>query len=264
MVCGLLSRDAGEVTVAGRPMGPEATDAKAAIGLVPQDVALYDNLTAHENLRFFGRLQGLQGGLLDQRVAEVLDIVGLADRGDDRIDTYSGGMKRRANIAAGLLHRPQLLVLDEPTVGVDPQSRNAILESVEALGAEGLSVLYTTHYMEEAERLCDRVGIIDEGRLVAEGTRRELVSQVGAGDRVDVSGTGDLDALAAACAELPGTVGVDRRDGGLAVRVTAGPAALAGIVDAAGRVGVTIGGLELVEPDLEDVFLELTGKALRD
>ncbi|HZA78910.1 MAG TPA: ABC transporter ATP-binding protein [Acidimicrobiales bacterium] len=264
MVCGLLSRDAGEVTVAGRPMGPEATDAKAAIGLVPQDVALYDNLTAHENLRFFGRLQGLQGSLLDQRVAEVLDIVGLADRGDDRIDTYSGGMKRRANIAAGLLHRPQLLVLDEPTVGVDPQSRNAILESVEALGAEGLSVLYTTHYMEEAERLCDRVGIIDEGRLVAEGTRRELVSEVGAGDRVDVSGTGDLDALAAACAELPGTVGVDRRDGGLAVRVTAGPAALAGIVDAAGRVGVTIGGLELVEPDLEDVFLELTGKALRD
>ena len=264
MVCGLLARDAGEVTVAGRPIGPESTDAKAAIGLVPQDVALYDNLSAAENLRFFGRWQGLQGGQLEGRVTEMLDIVGLADRAADHIDTYSGGMKRRANIAAGLLHRPELLVLDEPTVGVDPQSRNAILESVEALGAEGLSVLYTTHYMEEAERLCDRVGIIDEGRLVAEGTRRELVAQIGAGDRIDVSGSGDIDSLAAACADLPGTVGVDRRDGGLAVRVAAGPAALAGIVDAAGRAGVTIGGIELVEPDLEDVFLQLTGKALRD
>jgi ABC-2 type transport system ATP-binding protein len=194
----------------------------------------------------------------------VLDIVGLADRADDHIDTYSGGMKRRANIAVGLVHRPELLVLDEPTVGVDPQSRNAILESVEALGAEGLSVLYTTHYMEEAERLCDRVGIIDEGRLVAEGTHRELVAQVGTDDRIDVSGSGDLDALAAACADLPGTLGVDRRDGVVAVRVADGPAALAGIVDAAGRVGMTISGIELVEPDLEDVFLELTGKALRD
>jgi ABC-2 type transport system ATP-binding protein len=264
MVCGLLARDAGEVTVAGRPLGPDSTDAKAAIGLVPQDVALYDNLTARENLRFFGRLQALRDRVLDERVAEVLDIVGLADRADDRIDTYSGGMKRRANIAVGLLHRPRLLVLDEPTVGVDPQSRNAILESVEALGAEGLSVLYTTHYMEEAERLCDRVGIIDEGRLVAEGTRRELVAHVGTGDRVDVTADGDLDAFASACRGLPGTVGVDRRDGGLAVRVTAGPAALAGIVAAAGRTGATIGGIELVQPDLEDVFLELTGKALRD
>ncbi|MGH9112761.1 MAG: ATP-binding cassette domain-containing protein [Acidimicrobiales bacterium] len=264
MVCGLLARDGGEVTVAGRPIGPDATDAKAAIGLVPQDVALYDNLSAAENLRFFGRLQGLRGTVLDDRVGEVLDIVGLADRARDHIDTYSGGMKRRANIAAGLLHRPQLLVLDEPTVGVDPQSRNAILESVEALGAEGLSVLYTTHYMEEAERLCDRVGIIDEGRLVAEGTRRQLVAHVGAGDRVDVSGSGDLDTFAAACGQLPGIVGVDRRDGGLAIRVDAGSSALAAIVDAAGRTGVTIGGIELVEPDLEDVFLELTGKALRD
>jgi ABC-2 type transport system ATP-binding protein len=187
-------------------------------------------------------------------VDAVLDIVGLADRADDRIDTYSGGRKRRANIAAGLPHRPQLLVLDEPTVGVDPQSRNAILESVEALGAEGLSVLYTTHCMEEAQRLCDRVGIIDEGRLVAEGTRRQLVAQLGAGDRVDVAARGDLDAFAAACTGLPGTLGVDRRDHALSIRVTEGPAALAGIVEAARRLGVTIAGIELVEPDLEDVF----------
>jgi ABC-2 type transport system ATP-binding protein len=264
MVCGLLERDAGSVTVAGRPMAPGATDAKAAIGLVPQEVALYDDLSCEENLEFFGRLQGLGGAVLAERVAEVLDLVGLADRARDHVGDYSGGMKRRANIAAGLLHHPQLLVLDEPTVGVDPQSRNAILESIEALGGEGLSVLYTTHYMEEAERLCDRVGIIDEGRLAAEGTRRDLVAQLGASDRVDVSGTGDLAAFAEACATRPGVLGVDRRDGGVVVRVEDGAAALAGIVTAAEHTGTAIGAIELTEPDLEDVFLALTGKALRD
>ena len=264
IVCGLLARDAGDVTVAGRPMGPTATDAKAAIGLVPQDVALYDDLSAEENLTFFGRLQGLDRSAVRTRVAEALELVGLADRARDHVADYSGGMKRRANIAAGLLHRPQLLMLDEPTVGVDPQSRNAILESVESLGGEGLSVLYTTHYMEEAERLCDRIGILDEGRLVAEGTQRELVARVGAGDRVVVSGTGDLGAFAAACAALPGVLGADRRDGGVTVRVSDGSTALAGIVGAADLAGVSIAGIELVEPDLEDVFLGLTGKALRD
>src|SRR5690606_33059934 len=264
IVCGLLTRDAGEVTVAGRPMRPDAVAAKAAIGLVPQDVALYDDLSARENLRFFGRLQGLGRATLDRRVDEVLTIVGLADRADERLDSYSGGMKRRANIAAGLLHQPELLVLDEPTVGVDPQSRNAILESVEALGREGMSVLYTTHYMEEAERLCDRIGIIDEGRLVAEGTRQELVAQIGAGDRIDVSATGDLAAFARACTDLPGTLEVDRRDGDVTIRVSDGRTALAGIVAASERAGVTVTGIELTQPDLEDVFLALTGKALRD
>ena len=268
MACGLLRPDAGDVTVAGRPIGPEATDAKAAIGLVPQDVALYEDLSALDNLRFFGRLQGLRGAELAERIDAALGIVGLADRAGDRIGAYSGGMKRRANIAVGLLHRPQLLVLDEPTVGVDPQSRNAILESVESLGAEGLSVLYTTHYMEEAERLCDRVGIIDEGRLVAEGTRRELVSQIGEGDRIEVTASGDLDAFAAAVAgpgtDLPGVLGVDRRDGAISVRARNGPAAVAPVVEAAERTGVAIAGIEVVEPDLEDVFLHLTGKALRD
>jgi ABC-2 type transport system ATP-binding protein len=264
MVCGLLDRDAGEVTVAGRPMGPGATDAKAAIGLVPQEVALYDGLSAEENLVFFGRLQGLDGAVLAERVADALELVGLAERARDRVGQYSGGMKRRANIAAGLLHRPQLLVLDEPTVGVDPQSRNAILESIEALGGEGLSVLYTTHYMEEAQRLCDRVGIIDEGRLVAEGSRRELVAQLGATDRVDVTVAGDVAAFAEACAALPGALGVDRRDRGVVVRTADGAAALAGIVAAAEHTGTPITGIELTEPDLEDVFLALTGKGLRD
>jgi ABC-2 type transport system ATP-binding protein len=266
MACGLLRPDAGEVTVAGQPINPHATTAKAAIGLVPQDVALYEDLSAADNLRFFGRLQGLRGRALADRVHDVLAVVGLADRAGDRIGTYSGGMKRRANIAVGLLHRPQLLVLDEPTVGVDPQSRNAILESVESLGAEGLSVLYTTHYMEEAERLCDRVGIIDEGRIVAEGTRRELVAQMGEGDRIEVAASGDLGAFAESVAlpATPGLLGVDRRDGVVSVRVADGPAAVAAVVGAAERTGVAISGIEVVEPDLEDVFLHLTGKALRD
>ena len=282
MVCGLVARDEGEVVVAGQSMDERATGAKAAIGLVPQEVALYDDLSAEENLRFFGRLQGLVGRELTARVSEVLELVGLADRARERVGVYSGGMKRRANIGVGLLHRPQLLVLDEPTVGVDPQSRNAILGSVEALGDEGLSVLYTTHYMEEAERLCDRIGIIDEGRLVAEGTRRELVARQGEGDRVVVSAAGDLAAFAAACAEASGTLGVEVREperagvgerggewagdrvGQVVVRVTDGSTALAGVVAAGERTGISFAGVELVEPDLEEVFLGLTGKALRD
>ena len=175
MICGLLKPDEGSVVVAGEQIATTSTRGRAAIGLVPQDLAIYPDLTGEENLRFFGHLYGMSGDSLAGRVAEVLDLVGLSDRKDDHTKEYSGGMKRRLNIGIGLLHKPQLLVLDEPTVGVDPQSRNAILESVENLSTEGMAVLYTTHYMEEAERLCDRVAIIDEGKIQAEGTRRELV-----------------------------------------------------------------------------------------
>ena len=264
MACGLLRPDAGEVHVAGHPMHPQAVEAKAAIGLVPQEIALYPDLSARENLRFFGRLQRLSGADLAERVDEVLEVVGLVDRGDERVDTYSGGMMRRVNIAVGLLHRPQLLVLDEPTVGVDPQSRNAILESVEVLAGGGLSVLYTTHYMEEAERLCDRIAIIDAGRIVAEGTRRELVDRLGQGDRIEVTGEGDLDALARAAAPLPGVLRAERLDRFVAIQAADGPAVLAAVVATAQQVGVTISDLAVVQPDLEDVFLRLTGKALRD
>jgi ABC-2 type transport system ATP-binding protein len=264
MVCGLLPPDGGTVRVAGHPMSPTAVEAKADIGLVPQDLALYEDMTANDNLRFFGRLQGLKGQQLAARVEEVLEVVGLADRAGERIDTYSGGMKRRANIAVGLLHEPRLLVLDEPTVGVDPQSRNAILESVEQLSGAGLSVLYTTHYMEEAERLCDRIGIIDAGRIVAQGTRRELIDQVGQADVIEVSGQGPIDALAATVRVLPGVQSVDRGERGLTIRAADGAGSLADLVAAAGRSGVSITGLTVVEPDLEAVFLRLTGKALRD
>jgi len=179
MVCGLLEPDEGEVHVAGERVTTRSVSARAAIGYVPQEIAVYPDLTATENLVFFGRLYGLSRAEAHARGEEVLELVGLTDRAREQTSRFSGGMQRRLNIGLGLLHRPRLLVLDEPTVGVDPQSRNAILESVEQLGEAGLAVLYTTHYMEEAERLCDRVGIVDAGRIVAEGTRPELVALVG-------------------------------------------------------------------------------------
>ena len=264
MLCGLLKADGGTVTVAGHRIRPDNPDGKTAIGLVPQDIALYPDLSARENLTFFGRLQGLSRRRLAARSAAVLDIVGLADRADDRIDTYSGGMKRRANIAVALLHEPQLLILDEPTVGVDPQSRNAILESIEELGGAGLSVLYTTHYMEEAERLCDRIGIIDEGRLVAEGTRAELVHGITQRTHLRVSGAGPLADLARNVRDLEGVGAANLVDGTLDLLVDDIDGTLGRFDHGAEKSGVTVGGLQVVEPDLEAVFLELTGKALRD
>ena len=198
MIAGLLERDGGEVVVAGEPMTTHAIRAKSAIGYVPQDLAIYPDLSARENLMFFARLYGMPTAEAKRRSAEVLEVTGLADRAGDQTKKYSGGMKRRLNIGIGLLHRPKLLILDEPTVGVDPQSRNAILESVEGLSGEGMAVLYTTHYMEEAERLCDRVGVIDHGQLIAEGTRTELVSLVGERDRVRLSAGGELEKAAVA------------------------------------------------------------------
>ena len=264
MICGLLEADSGEVTVAGESITTTSTRGREHIGLVPQDLAIYPDLTAEENLSFFGRLYGLGGVDLSTRVADVLDIVGLADRKDDYTKEYSGGMKRRLNIGIGLLHRPRLLVLDEPTVGVDPQSRNAILESVESLSSEGMAVLYTTHYMEEAERLCDRVAIIDEGTVRAEGTRRELVSLVGEKDRISIEGSGNLREAGSELASLPDVSNVSVQENG--IEVLAGDAAslLPEMLARMSRIGASVTSVEVVEPNLEAVFLHLTGKALRD
>jgi ABC-2 type transport system ATP-binding protein len=264
LVCGLLDRDAGSVTVAGRAIDTRSIEARAAIGYVPQEIALYPPVSARDNLRFFGRLYGLRGPALDERIQTVLESVGLADRADDTVESFSGGMKRRANIAVGLVHQPQLLVLDEPTVGVDPQSRNAILESVLELKQQGVAIVYTTHYMEEAERLCDRVGIIDEGRLVAEGTRRELTASVGQTDRLRMTATGDLVAFAARCRLLDGVQSADVVENGIEVLANDGRRLLARVVDAAESAGALVDSVEVIEPDLEAVFLHLTGKALRD
>jgi ABC-2 type transport system ATP-binding protein len=264
MICGLLTRDAGLVTLQGRELDTTTIDVKAAIGFVPQEVAIYPDLSARENLRFFGKLYDLSGRELDARIDRILETIGLADRGDERTDAFSGGMKRRLNIGLGMLNDPVLLVLDEPTVGVDPQSRNAILDSVEALASEGMAVLYTTHYMEEAERLCDRVGILDEGSVKAEGTRRELISLVGEHDRMRIEAHGDLVAAAAAAAGVPGVEGAAPRDGGLDLLARDARASLADIVRAVDETGAGITSMEVREPNLEAVFLHLTGRALRD
>ena len=263
MVCGLLARDAGEVTVNGTPVDVGQVAAKAGIGFVPQELAIYPDLTARENLAFFGRLYGIGGARLKARTAEVLDLIGLADRADERTDRFSGGMQRRLNIGIGLLHQPRLLLLDEPTVGVDPQSRNAILESIATLGREGMAILYTTHYMEEAERLCDRVGIIDAGEIRAEGTQRELVALIGQQDTVRLTVTGDVPAATAAVRAVPGVVRVDAKDGTIEILVADARAALPRLIDAA-EARATVRGVDVVEPDLEAVFLHLTGRALRD
>ncbi|HEX9847197.1 MAG TPA: ABC transporter ATP-binding protein [Acidimicrobiia bacterium] len=264
MICGLLQPDAGTVHVAGERISTGSIRGKESIGLVPQDLAIYPDLSGEENLEFFGHLYGMGGSALETRVAEVLEVIGLTDRKEDLTKEYSGGMKRRLNIGVGLLHRPRLLVLDEPTVGVDPQSRNAILESVEALSRQGMAVLYTTHYMEEAERLCDRVAIIDEGEIKAEGTRRQLVSMVGEKDRVSISGSGNLDAAAEAVRGVSGVSGASASDHRIEILADDASSILPALLTKIADAGGTIAGVEVVEPNLEAVFLHLTGKALRD
>ena len=264
MVCGILARDGGEVVIEGRRMDPGQTAVKGLIGYVPQDLAIYPDLSARENLLFFGRLYGLGGATLRTRVERVLEIIDLVDRAKERTGQFSGGMKRRLNIGIGLLHEPKLLVLDEPTVGVDPQSRNAILASVEALAAEGMGILYTTHSMEEAERLCNRVGIIDQGKIIAEGTRRELVALVGGVDKVHLVATGDTRPAAEAARAVDGVRQATPTDGEIDILVVDARSRLPQLLDAVCCQGISVKSVEVVEPDLEAVFLHLTGKALRD
>jgi ABC-2 type transport system ATP-binding protein len=264
MVCGLLHRDAGDVELSGHAVAVGDVGWRTAVGYVPQDVALYLDLTARENLRFFGSLYALRGRALDEQIAEVLHTIGLEDRADERVDSFSGGMRRRLNIGAGLVHQPKLLILDEPTVGVDPQSRHAILQTVDALSDGGTAVLYTTHYMEEAERICDRVGIIDRGRLIAEGTRQELVDLVEEQDRIELVAAGDLDAFAMACRSLDEVQGATVSDGAVHVLAHEGRRLLPRLLDLAESHRATVSSVEVVEPDLEAVFLHLTGTALRE
>jgi ABC-2 type transport system ATP-binding protein len=213
---------------------------------------------------FFARLDSMPTPEAKRRTDEVLALTGLADRAGDQTKQYSGGMKRRLNIGIGLLHQPKLLILDEPTVGVDPQSRNAILESVEGLSGAGMAVLYTTHYMEEAERLCDRIGIIDHGKLIAEGTRADLVGMVGEGDQVRLSATGDLEKAAGALATRSWVRQAKALDGSIDLVVENASSELPAILTDVAAAGAIVRSVEVAEPDLEAVFLHLTGRALRD
>lgn len=265
MVCGLLAADGGTVTVEGVPIRPGSTRGRELIGYVPQEIALYPDLNGRDNLAFFGRLYGLRGAAARERIEETLEVVGLTDRAGDKVEEYSGGMQRRLNIAAGLLHRPRLLILDEPTVGIDPQSRNAILEAVAALGESGMSVLYTTHYMEEAERLCRRVGIVDHGRLLAVGTRRELIALVEQHDQVTLTVSGSATAAAVVLESVEGVLSASPHDDRTVLcTVATASSILPHLVAALAEAEIGVSDLRVAEPSLDSVFLHITGTALRD
>ena len=265
IVSTLLAADAGRVVLCGdATLSP--VEQRRRIGYVPQEISLAERMTARENLRLVGRLYDLSGRALRARVDEILTAVGLNDRGDDIVGTFSGGMKRRLNIAAALLHDPKLVLLDEPTAGVDPQSRAYIFEIVERLAGEGRAVLYTTHYMEEAQRLCRRIAIVDHGQILAIGTLAELVQRVGAGRELVIEAPGLSASAAAALAARLGVVpaACAVQNGGARVSLGAAGCTMMTAVRAADELGLQATSIRMHEPTLETVFLALTGHALRD
>ncbi len=260
----LLAPDEGEVRICGYDLRRETKRIKPLIGFVPQELALYPTLSAWDNLTFFGRIQGLQGTLLRERVASALDLAGLTDRAKDAVQTFSGGMKRRLNIAVGLIHQPRLLFLDEPTVGVDPQSRNFIFEHVERLKAQGMTILYTTHYMEEVERLCDRVAIMDEGQIFVGDTPKKLIELLGGGI-IYAGFPSDCHAtLLPSIRGLPHVRAVSSQDARLKIETGNSNLALLALIDLCSKRNIPILSLEVLEPNLESVFLHLTGRRLRE
>lgn len=264
MLSCLLRPTAGEACVMGHSIVNEPQAVKSAIGIVPQDIALYGDLSARENLTFWGRMYGLKGKELTKRIDEVLETIGLVERQKDRVDKFSGGMKRRVNIGAALMHKPAVIIMDEPTVGIDPQSRRHILDNIKELNAQGMTVLYTTHYMEEAQELSDDIAIMDQGRIIACGSHAELVRIVGELDRIDMTINAQSDEIVSAWQALAGVQRVLREDGHFTVLAEDSNQVLPPLFEAASRVGVRVSSVDIQEPNLEAVFLHLTGKALRE
>lgn len=279
MLSGLLRPDSGDAFLMGHSILSASEKARACLGVVPQEVALYPDLSARENLVFWGKMYGLRGQALQNRVNEVLEIIGLVDRQKHRVGTFSGGMKRRVNIGVALLHRPEVVIMDEPTVGIDPQSRRHILDSVKELNRQGMTVLYTTHYMEEAEELSHQIAIMDQGKVIASGTHAELIQLVGEQTRIDLGLTAAAEPLLPAWRSLEGVsqaVAVEEingNEGGEGERLPARRASLLvddsnqvlpRLFESAAQAGVRISSVDIQEPNLEAVFLHLTGKALRD
>jgi ABC-2 type transport system ATP-binding protein len=237
---------------------------KSTLGVVPQDIALYEDMSARENLTFWGKMYGLRGTALKKRVDEVLEIIGLTDRAKEFVKKYSGGMKRRVNIGVALLHKPKVIYMDEPTVGIDPQSRRNILDSVVALQKQGMTVLYTTHYMEEAQELSAHIAIMDHGKVIATGTNEELVRIVGEMDRITVTINAESTQVLAAWQAVKGVKQVTAQDGTLAILADDSNRVLPRLFEAAASNNVRITSVAIHEPNLEAVFLHLTGRALRD
>ena len=274
MISGLVDPDRGDAIIGGYSITEEPIKAKCQLGVVPQEIALYNTLTGRQNLEFFGKMYDLRGSLLKERVDEVLEFVGLTERQKDKVENYSGGMKRRLNVGVGLLHEPDLVYMDEPTVGIDPQSRRRILDTVKELRDEReMTVLYTTHLMEEAQELSDRVGIIDHGEIIALGTQDELIQSVGeedtlilkvAGGAVDGDLTERLQGEVAGLSQILVERGDSEDEGQITISAKRGRKALPDVIQLTEAAGVDVTSVEVREPDLETVFLHLTGRALRD
>lgn len=264
MISCLLEPSQGDIRVMGHSTAEDSMAVKAAIGVVPQEIALYEDLSARENLNFWGKMFGLRGAELGGRVDQVLETIGLTDRQKGRVGKYSGGMKRRLNIGIALLHRPQVIIMDEPTVGIDPQSRRSILDSVMAFNQQGMTVLYTTHYMEEAQQLSDRIAIMDQGKIIAHGTHDQLVKIVGELDRIDLSISTESERVLEAWRATEGVQQVSSQDGTITVLVEDSNVVLPALFETAVSAGVRITSVDIQEPNLEAVFLHLTGRALRD
>ena len=260
----LLVPDSGEVKICGYDLSREARQIKPLIGFVPQELALYPTLSARDNLTFFGRIQGLSGTSLRERVATALALVGLTDRANDVVQTFSGGMKRRLNIAVGLIHQPRVLFLDEPTVGVDPQSRNFIFEHVERLKAQGMTILYTTHYMEEVERLCDRAAIVDEGHILVLDSPKGLIGLLGGGIIYAGFPLDSIGSMLPSVRSLPHVHTVSLQDTRFKIETGNSSLALLALIDLCTKRNVPVLSLEVLEPNLESVFLHLTGRRLRE
>ena len=267
-ISGLLTPTAGRITVNGHDVVKDGKAARRSLGVVPQELALYEDLPAIENLRYWGKAYGLRGKALEDRVATVLETIGLVDRAKDIPKEFSGGMKRRLNFGCGVVHKPKVLLLDEPTVGVDPQSRARLFDLVEAERADGACILYTTHYMEEAERLCDSLAIIDHGKVIAKGTVAELKAQLGARDALQLLGTFPEKGTGAAIEGLTGTIAdleiLSQAEDSLLLTLSNASQHLPAIFTAISNAGGNVTETSLRSPNLETLFLLLTGKELRE
>lgn len=263
-ICGLLKTNQGEVVIDGINMGENSLEGKKRLGLVPQEIAIFENLTARENIEFFGKLAGLRGSLLKERVDEALEFVGLSDNAKNMPRGYSGGMKRRLNIACAIAHHPKIIILDEPTVGIDPQSRNHILDSVRKLNKMGSTIIYTTHYMEEAESLCSRIAIMDHGRLIADGNREELKKLVHEEEKIIIDGSDISFNTLSEIKAIKAIKDARLNESRLEIITSNTQLVLQDILFILSKNGVRVKGIEVVEPDLETVFLALTGRKLRD
>lgn len=265
MLSGLIKPSSGKVLVNGKDIGKYPQEGKRCIGLVPQDIALYPTLSAQDNLYFWGRMYGLSGKKLKEEVDRVLKIANLEERRKDIIKDFSGGMKRRINIAVALLHRPQLLIMDEPTVGIDPQSRNSILETVKELNKDGMTVIYTSHYMEEVEFLCNRIGIIDLGKLLIVEEKEKLKKEIMGSECIELKLSKEDDTIIHGLSNLDFITKVDKNESGcIKVYLQDAPQHLQRIVNFISERGVNIIQFSIQEPNMENVFLKLTGKGLRD